>query len=1518
MGHCLISPYHFIAFACLWPSLQAFRPETSSALQLAVEDLEACGGRRCAGSNAAFGEFILKVLPSYSLPVGARDFVVGDACEDENLDAALSVDVVEWLDPVDPVNNSTIHVFLEPLQAERLHSASPAICVRSSPTGASCVCHLQPPAAAWGPFAWLRRRLLGQERLDAMLLDLQISCPAGLLDGTLSLAVLVLLLLTLSLIHTVYQIKQGRLAETPTREADSMDAVIIPDPAADLKNGAMQAFRFVTLMISLQTVVLEQVKKEAGTKLVFFVLLWPCIFGVAGLLRVFHSLCQLQLAHVALQHGICLTRPASATRNDLFTAAGTGVLAVCVVVALAHVHFWVLLALVVGLFAGPTLSILGELQKVRTQEAALRQTEGSHRLEALQELFLAAPKPGLVKASCAERRLLKGELRMVPFSVMISAGRSLGSADLVKTLQAAGGTQQEFPRFSFLRDVFWYGRALRGMAGSFVGFVILPMFLIMVALLLFSSSLQSIFYLCSVPQLSHLSLASGQLQFHPWVQKYSVSLDQSFKEAFVVASAEESSTKALRIDAQTTNQSATTEPVQLMVPLPRIAQVEVEGLHSSKTYDIAFSPVATLPHTVTIRAGSFLREVPWGAIPGSVVSLPELPQDAPSQSLSIDVTLTDYQVNIPKTCDTSCASATFTKFCAISACKDANQSCAGACDEHCHHDPHCLQSMHGNTGCYLAIRPPDACSGGDSAEHFLDRSVSGRLCQVKGQGFECRRAEATGQWVLKFPEVQPDWIEKFAALRLSLALAVGEQQLDSDFETLRLKLGPPELLDVLVNVSTEVNGTQRWLNATAKVTAAGDVEVTLWPYRPPDIDRLTLHIAPLLADSKFDTSWEQAPLAQISNESIRFAKCELSPFLEARFQLCGRAKHGWTATVASIPLDVWRPELTSLTFRIVPKTQDSATASWQRDDRRIQILLRGAVQAAEWAVPDLSSRDPCHLGTFSDYQELKYATTALCSYIRHNCSTLTIEAEAQPVKMIDFMTHALRDRPAVVAGSWSRLSQWLACAHEVPKPAWWAAADFWEPCPSRPGGVDRMCPTALRYRELFYGGYFRFRVRDFVLLLSRGVLGAFQMLNQSCHALLQQGHFSQEDQLQLAAAALSTENASVVGACLTHCSNLSHWHPRLQQQLVQKMWNTNSAEAIIGALLGFAEMGKEIVNNIVADACAECLGVLRVALRSRTRPWVRWGSVATLEAGARRTSAEIVADVLKLPWILWNVSALHLLQRRMYTADYVRIPEQVCNGLMTSLTSAGQNLTELEIRLWSWSWADCRPFAFAELGPMPRLEKLRWLDRTISDDLAAALIMNLSGRFPSLQELEVTYTITSRAQDTLAEGVAQALNTSSLRVLHLGCSGPAAAMAAAVGQISPQLEELKLGGSDGVGAFIAAFPHQGTCRLKKLDVFGLGKASFDLAVALAKALRRCHDLQEVKLPLPTSASREITDAIKQMKSAYWPKLTSFEPFILSSNLQRWLARHRPQELDSVGKKLSKIQGRKSRYSAEAP
>ena len=40
----------------------------------------------------------------------------------------------------------------------------------------------------------------------------------------------------------------------------------------------------------------------------------------------------------------------------------------------ASLHFWKLLMLVAGLFLGPTLSILGEVQKVQKQDHAMRDT----------------------------------------------------------------------------------------------------------------------------------------------------------------------------------------------------------------------------------------------------------------------------------------------------------------------------------------------------------------------------------------------------------------------------------------------------------------------------------------------------------------------------------------------------------------------------------------------------------------------------------------------------------------------------------------------------------------------------------------------------------------------------------------------------------------------------------------------------------------------------------------------------------------------------------------------------------------------------------------------------------------------------------------------------------------------------------------------------------------------------------------------------------------------------------------
>ena len=455
-------------------------------------------------------------------------------------------------------------------------------------------------------------------------------------------------------------------------------------------------------------------------------------------------------------------------------------------------------------------------------------------------------------------------------------------------------------------------------------------------------------------------------------------------------------------------------------------------------------------------------------------------------------------------------------------------------------------------------------------------------------------------------------------------------------------------------------------------------------------------------------------------------------------------------------------------------------------------------------MPDLSSKDPCRLGSQTDFEELaKSSTVAFCSYIRRNCQTLTIGESVQDTRVV--LTSALQyGGEAVAEGSWGRVSQWLACARELPEPPDWATAARWKPCRSEVE-VRTMCFNAtgdiLAHR-------WKYRVKDFVLQMSRGVIRATEILEESCSALLKRRAFSAQVQMQLAATALSTGNASVLRTCLTRCSNIALWSKRIQLHLIQQMWKSKFAEAFIRVLLEIDEFALAMVENILTDACVGCLGLLQTALKGRTQPWVRWTSAhVVLRLPAVRLSAEITADVLKLPWIFWNVTDVSLMTEiDIASSSRCHITEQVGSSMMRSLTSSGQNLKELLIRPLPLIYPGAA--VFAALGPMPKLEKLKWQDDTISAEMAAALIVNLSGRFPSLQELDVRYQID--AKDTLAEVIASGLNTTSLRLLHLGCKGPASAMAGAAAQIAPQLEELKLYGlmawerSDGLGDFIKA------------------------------------------------------------------------------------------------------------------
>ena len=60
--------------------------------------------------------------------------------------------------------------------------------------------------------------------------------------------------------------------------------------------------------------------------------------------------------------------------------------------------------------------------------------------------------------------------------------------------------------------------------------------------------------------------------------------------------------------------------------IPRVATIRVQGLRPSRpetTYEVRFSPSATMPAALRITAKNFRRTIAWSSLPGSNFSVPE-------------------------------------------------------------------------------------------------------------------------------------------------------------------------------------------------------------------------------------------------------------------------------------------------------------------------------------------------------------------------------------------------------------------------------------------------------------------------------------------------------------------------------------------------------------------------------------------------------------------------------------------------------------------------------------------------------------------------------------------------------------------------------------------------------------------------------------------------------------------------------------------------------------------------------
>ena len=264
--------------------------------------------------------------------------------------------------------------------------------------------------------------------------------------------------------------------------------LVVPSVTDDFKTGTMQVIRLTTLMMSLQSVVLECIKKQAGDFLVGLVILWPCAFGVVGIMRTLRTMCQQQLANAALCHGISLEHASAPRTEDAVVLAGTAVLVVCTAIALAALGFVKLFLLLVTSFAGPALSIFGELQKAKLQDEAMQQMEGKHRMRGLLQVFSRRAKDseGLQPAGPSVT-LSEGTLAIVSLSRLLDAGRS--GRPVLAALQAAPGADvtNQAASLRLWRDLPWQGRALFELTGSRLGLLTFPLLISAVFVLLAAS-----------------------------------------------------------------------------------------------------------------------------------------------------------------------------------------------------------------------------------------------------------------------------------------------------------------------------------------------------------------------------------------------------------------------------------------------------------------------------------------------------------------------------------------------------------------------------------------------------------------------------------------------------------------------------------------------------------------------------------------------------------------------------------------------------------------------------------------------------------------------------------------------------------------------------------------------------------------------------------------------------------------------------------------------------------------------
>ncbi|CAJ1381149.1 unnamed protein product, partial [Effrenium voratum] len=1309
--------------------------------QLVLENLvlekpvEVRASRTCR-STGERGAFVLKPELNFRLPLGVS-FFAGQNCTRE-----VPVRVVPWLDSVNPINGSQIFVYLAAFKLERRPNANGLEVCSHSELGTTFICQLEPSPEREGMSAFLRHVPGVTEQQLESLRELEVKCPSGLTDFMLVALLLSLLLVVLVTVDLLWDLKSKEPSCEPqdvkveSESVKSADALVMPKPINIFKDGALQVLRFATLTISLQAVVLNKIKLEASSRTVFFAVFWPCTFGFAGTIRILQTTCQVLLSQAALSHGVCLTKPAKALRYDYFTGLGTLVLVCCVGWALASLGLYALLVLLVGLFAGPALSIASEVQKAWGQENAIAEAEGSHKLLGLRVLFHDKDS---VKTTLLEEMLAQGTVKAVPFSAVVFAGRR--NNDIMQALAGPAEGTEGTGSFNLVRDVRWQRRVVRQLTGSTAGFWILPVLAAAAAVMLGSTADKMVFYLCSQPALTQLSLASAEeLRFDSWGPRFAVQLDASHKQVYLQAAAAESITRSVWIEERPAifpQRSSTLKSVSIHQQVPQEVKLGVAGLRATEAnYSIMFSPAATFPSSIKISVNSDSHArpydycMPWGEIPGAVISIPTLDPDLP---LRMEVFLTDFEVGVPLPCQHSLSqtNSTYSTFCfkeelprsrdsakLLDACQVNNDphACQVLCLEICQRKPQCLAAFPATAGCYFAEKlGTTECSGADHQHrHWLNRTVSGELCQV-ASSLNCIQASQTNRWSLVF-ELVPIWLDRKADLKLFLYLSQGDEALASVSETLHLRdgLDAPAPLDVLVAVRAW-NGTgEEPVESHVALQADGSVEVTLSRFDP--VRDVWMYIAPLVNDPQYVVDWPPEQLVEevYGPHDLIFAECKYSDFLRERFQLCGnRLGSGWPTNVGKVLLPQFAPEeLTAAYFQL--KGRDELREEHYAP-RNIRVKLQGVRHASEWVT---SPQSPCSMSLdvadphTTAVNSIAVSAGLWCTFINQGCSevSLTTHTTNQTILLEKYLSgvgmrsalqklhepDSSQEFTRLTAG-WrvdaDFLMKVLHCAWRAGRAnsmGWMSTAD-WQPCQGSKHGPTSLCSRSLQ--EIFPPGQGELNVKELLKVMQGGynpwVLHSFLSGGTPLDADLLARTCSKFDRaspslaVERMAALLSTaarfQSCEVTLLLLRECLSKLHFTRSNMLQIATALWVVVSEEDAGRAAVHMqAFLWHPLLAEVLADSVANlgCVPCAKLVASQWQEVVMRTGALAPSHLHRPRACNFDFSDALKMHAALEIAPATRCKSATVTSYGTWRTTQQLQLGLAVEklLRALGQDM----------------------------------------------------------------------------------------------------------------------------------------------------------------------------------------------------------------------------------------------------